>query len=129
MAGELKYEGFVPGRHSIDGYGSGGFEFAGMSHRGSILALPSGIHAFAPTSFAEIDDSSLAPLFALPRGAVELILFGCGPALQPVPPALRMKLREAGISCDPMDTGAACQTYNILLGERRLVGAALIATL
>ena len=26
-----------------------------------------------------------------------------------------------------MGTGAACQTYNILLGEQRLVGAVLIA--
>ena len=37
-------DGFVPGAHPIDAYGAGGFRFAGMSHRGSILALPSGIH-------------------------------------------------------------------------------------
>jgi uncharacterized protein len=128
MVAERKYEGFLPGRHAIDGFGAGGFVFGGMSHRGSILALPDGVHAFAPTTFAEIDDGSLAPLFALPRGAVELLLFGCGPSLQLVPAALRQKLRDFGVRCDPMDTGAACQTYNILLGERRLVAAALIAT-
>ena len=37
--------GFVPGRAPIDAYGNGGFRFADMSHRGSILALPSGIKA------------------------------------------------------------------------------------
>lgn len=124
---EPKYEGFLPGRHSIDGVGAWGFQFGGMSHRGSLLALPDGIRAFAPTTFAEVDETALAPLFALPRGSVELMLFGCGPSLLPVPSALRQKLRNLGIACDPMSTSSACQTYNILLGERRLVGAALIA--
>jgi len=41
---------------------------------------------------------------------------------------LRQLLRARGIGCDPMSTGAACQTYNILLGEKRPVGAVLIAT-
>ena len=36
-----------PGRAPIDAYGNGGFRFAGMSHRGSILCLPSGIHGWA----------------------------------------------------------------------------------
>lgn len=40
-------QGFVPGRHKIDEYGGGGFRFADMSHKGSILALPSGVHAVA----------------------------------------------------------------------------------
>jgi uncharacterized protein len=128
MPDERRYDGFLPGRHAIEGFGASGFRFGGMSHRGSILALPDGIHAFAPTVFTEVDEASLAPLFALPRGAVELMLFGCGRSLQPVPNALRQKLRDFGVRCDPMDTGAACQTYNILLGERRLVAAALIAT-
>ena len=33
------HDGFVPGRFAIDAYGRGGFRFADMSHRGSILAL------------------------------------------------------------------------------------------
>ena len=32
-----------PGRAPIEAYGNGGFRFAEMSHRGSILCLPSGI--------------------------------------------------------------------------------------
>jgi len=56
------------------------------------------------------------------------LLFGCGPALLAVPRGLRQKLRSLHIGCDPMSTGAACQTYNILLGEKRPVGAVLIAT-
>ena len=39
--------GFVPGRHLIDAYGAGAFRFADMSHVGSILATPGGVHAVA----------------------------------------------------------------------------------
>jgi uncharacterized protein len=40
---------------------------------------------------------------------------------------LRERLKEAGISADPMSTGAAVRTFNILLAEERAVAAALIA--
>jgi uncharacterized protein len=127
MPPERRYEGFLPGQYPIESVGAGGFSFGGMSHRGSILALPDGIRAIKPQSFAELDEAALAPLFALPRGSVDLMLFGCGPSLVPLPPPLKRRLRELGISSDPMSTGAACQTYNILLGERRLVGGLFIA--
>lgn len=119
--------GFVPGQYGIDAYGSGGFKFAGMSHRGSVLALPTGIHAFAATTAAEITVATLAPLLDLPRGQVELLLVGTGTDLIPLPEALRVCLREAGIRSDPMATGAAARTYNVLLGEGRRVAAALVA--
>ena len=44
-----------------------------------------------------------------------------------MPDALRRTLKAAGIVVDPMGTGAAARTYNILLGERRRVAVALIA--
>jgi len=120
-------DGFLAGAHSIEGIGQGAFEFGGMSHVGSLLVLPDGVRAIAATAFADVDEAMLAPLFALPRGTVDLLLFGCGPSLRPVPMALRQKLLEHGVRCDPMSTGNAAQTYNILLGEKRRVGALLIA--
>ena len=119
--------GFLPGRHIIDAYGEGGFKFGDMSHRGSILALPSGIYAWDATAAAAIDANALARLFDEEAGSVEHILIGTGLDLVPLKPALRQKLREAGIVAEPMATGAAARTYNILLGERRRVAAALIA--
>lgn len=119
--------GFLPGVHAIEGYGKGGFRFAGMSHRGSILALPSGIYAWAAVAPEDIDIGSLAPLFAEPPGAVEHLLVGTGQDLFPLSPALRDRLRAAGIRAEPMATGAAARTYPILLGERRRVAAALLA--
>ncbi len=35
-----------PGRAPIDAYGNGGFRFAGMSHKGSLLCLPSGVYGW-----------------------------------------------------------------------------------
>jgi uncharacterized protein len=119
--------GFVAGQYPIDAYGNGGFRFAGMSHRGSVLALPSGIQAWPVSEPRDIDIGTLAPLLALSKGQVELLLVGTGVDLVPVPPKLRARLREAGIVTEPMATGAAARTYNILLAEGRRVAAALIA--
>jgi len=118
--------GFVPGRHPIDAYGNGGFRFAEMSHRGSILALPSGVYAWAVAVPGEIDALSLAPVFA-EGAALDLLLLGTGADVALVPEFLRRRFREAGVGLDVMQTGAAARTYNVLLAENRKVGAALIA--
>jgi uncharacterized protein len=120
------YEGFVPGRHGIDAYGNGGFRFAEMSHRGSILALPSGVKAWPVASVAEITEASLADVFA-EADDLEFMIIGTGLELAPLPNALRWRFREAQIGLDVMQTGAAARTYNIMVGENRKVGAALIA--
>lgn len=120
------HDGFVPGRYQIDSYGNGGFRFADMSHRGSILALPSGIRAWPIASMAELTDEALEPIFAEAE-EIELLLLGTGLDIAALPGAFRTRFREAGIGLDVMQTGAAARTYNILLAENRKVAAALIA--
>ena len=39
-------EPHLPRQALIDSHGEGGFRFAGMSHRGSLLCLPDGIWAW-----------------------------------------------------------------------------------
>ena len=116
----------LPGRAPIDAYGKGGFRFAGMSHRGSLLCLPSGIWAWAVTAPDEITETALAPVFAEGRD-IELLFLGTGAAPWPLPEALRWQLRDHRIVVEAMPTGAAVRTYNIVLGEDRRVAAALIA--
>ena len=118
--------GFVPGRHIIDTYGNGGFRFAGMSHRGSILLLPSGVRAWPVEAPLAIDRTSLRPVQAEAAG-IELLLIGTGLDIAAIDPALRGWLRQAGVGLDVMQTGAAARTYNILVAENRKVAAALIA--
>ncbi len=120
------YDGFVPGRYPIDAYGNGGFRFADMSHRGSVLALPSGIKAWPIASIAELTDEVLEPIFS-EADEIELLLLGTGADVAAIPNAFRERFREAGIGLDVMQTGAAARTYNILLAENRKVAAALIA--
>jgi uncharacterized protein len=58
---------------------------------------------------------------------VEVLLVGMGRDLRRLPEVLRTALRAVRISADPMSTGAAVRTYNVLLAEDRAVAAALIA--
>jgi uncharacterized protein len=111
----------------IDAYGNGGFRFAGMSHRGSILCLPDGIWAWPVTTVAELNAALLAPALVC-AGSLDLFLIGAGRDPYALPENLRALFREPGISVDCLATGPAAQTYNILLGEGRRVGAGLIAT-
>ena len=48
----------------IEAYGNGGFRFAGMSHKGSILCLPSGVSAWPVIAPDGVTPESLAAIFA-----------------------------------------------------------------
>jgi uncharacterized protein len=124
---DQKYLGFLPGAHPIVGYGGGGFRFGGLSHRGSILALPSGVYAWAAATPADITVAGLGPIFDEKPGLIEHLLIGTGVEMIPLHPDVRARLRLAGIRAEPMQTGAAARTYSILLGEKRRVAAALLA--
>ena len=115
----------LPQAAAIDAYGKGGFRFADMSHRGSILCLPDGIWAWPVTAPTEIDEANLARVFAEPRA--ELLLVGTGKQPWLMPEALRWRFRDARIGLEVTPTGPAVRTYNILFAEGRRVGAALIA--
>ena len=119
----------LPNAAPIDSYGNGGFRFAGMSHRGSLLCLPAGIWASPVTSARDIDEAALALALEpeTPDAAVDHFLIGTGKDLIPVSPALREAFRARRIVVESMSTGAAVRTYNILLGERRRIGTLLVA--
>lgn len=115
-----------PGRPPIDAYGNGGFRFADMSHRGSLLLLPSGVRDWHPNDPNRLDAGDFAAVLR-EASDIEILLVGTGVDLKPLPRDVRPLLREAGISADPMSTGAAVRTYNVLLAEERAVAAMLIA--
>ena len=118
-------EQHFPGRAPVDAYGNGGFRFADMSHRGSILCLPSGIHGWAQQEADPLGPDAFERVLS-EAGDIEVLLVGTGSLLRPLPRETRERLRAAGISADPMSTGAAVRTFNILLAEERAVAAALI---
>lgn len=126
LAGIEMREAHFPGRAPIDAYGNGGFRFAEMSHRGSIMCLPSGIYAWDVAAPSEVSLASFQRVMAEHRD-IEILLIGMGKDIVPLPPDWRPQFRSRGISADAMTTSAAVRTFNVLLAERRAVAAALIA--
>ncbi len=116
----------LPRSAPIEAYGKGGFAFAEMSHRGSLLCLPDAIWAWPVVRSEEIDKASLARVFAAAKD-IDTLIIGTGTEVWLPPQALRAALRAVGVVLDPMQTGPAIRTYNIMIGERRRVAAALIA--
>ena len=81
-----------PGRAPIDSYGNGGFRFAEMSHRGSLLMLPSGIYGW---DMAEGDPLTAENFQRVLEEAadIEVLLVGTGKDIRPLPAALRGKVQ------------------------------------
>jgi uncharacterized protein len=119
-------EAHFPGRAPIDAYGNGGFRFADMSHRGSVLMLPSGIYAWDVVEGEPLAVEKFQRVLAEAR-EIEVLLVGTGRDIRPLPKEVKAALRAVSISSDPMNTGAAVRTYNVMLAESRAVAAALIA--
>lgn len=118
--------GHYPHQSGLTAYGNGGFRFAEMSHRGSLLCLPSGMHAWSVTTAAELTLQSLQPVLEQAEN-IDVLLLGLGTDIVPIDPAIRAALRERKIIVEATQTGGAIRTYNVLLAEDRPVAAALIA--
>ena len=116
----------LPRQVLIDAHGGGGFRFAGMSHRGSLLCLPDGIWAWPVAVLEAVTEAALLPVFD--RGDdLDFFILGTGAEPWLMPEPLRAQFRAAHISLDTMTTGPAVRTYNVMLLESRRVGAGLIA--
>lgn len=125
------------GRQVFSAYGDGILRVSGTPWSQPVLVFPEVTlpwelpaelcqrmrEASSPILPLSLDD--LAPVFAhLPR--TEVLLIGCGPKMLMLPPALRVACREKGVSCDTMDSGGACRTFNVLVAEDRRVAAAVL---
>ena len=103
---------------AIESYGPGFFRVGSHVLRGPSLIAPWGAGAWGGLA-----DS--AAILAL-AGRIDVLLLGFGRDMSPVPKAFRTALEAAGIGVEPMNTPAACRTYNVLLGEGRRIAAALL---
>ncbi|MBO0737969.1 MAG: Mth938-like domain-containing protein [Alphaproteobacteria bacterium] len=111
-------------RQVIERYAASGFRVSGVIYRGPVLVFPDRTVPWEAAAASAVTSESLAPV--IEHGDVQILLLGLGRAMSRVPGALRKALRAAGIVVEPMDTGAACRTYNVLVAEGRHVAAALI---
>jgi uncharacterized protein len=104
---------------AIDFIGQGGFRFGEMSHIGTLLSLPSGMQAIIGLTQ---DDLSLSL-----ESDIDFFILGTGEKRVPPDKTLHAAFRAKGISLDSMATPHAVSTYNVLLDEKRRVGAAFVA--
>lgn len=118
--------GYFPRQVGIDAYGNGGFRFAEMSHRGSLLCLPTGMYGWDVTSPAELTLQSLQPVLDLAE-QIDVLLIGLGTDIAAIAPAVRNAFRERKVIIEAVGTGGAVRTYNVLLAEERAVAGAFIA--
>jgi uncharacterized protein len=116
----------LPRSAPIEAYGNGGFAFAEMSHRGSLLCLPDAIWAWPVARPDEINEVTLQRVIANAAN-IDTLIVGTGNEVWIPPSWLRERLRKVSVVIDAMQTGPAIRTYNIMIGERRRVAAALIA--
>ena len=112
------------GRQVIERYGPTGFRVTGVIWRGPLLVFPDLTLPWTAVDagrgqLGEPDAGRRAWRHADPAARARQQYGG-------VAGELRATLREAGIALEPMDTGAACRTYNVLVSEDRRVAAALI---
>ncbi len=112
------------GLNAITGYGTDHVLINGERHERALLVGP----GFGPVPWSAGSFSALtaADFAAIVERAPEVALIGTGARLRFPPGELMLGFARARIGVEVMDTRAACRTYNILMGEGRLVLAALL---
>src|SRR5512139_3007190 len=91
----------LPRPAPIDAYGNGGFRFAGMSHRGSLLCFPDGIWAWAVAGIDDLTTASLQPALAR-ADALDFFLIGGGRDPWVLPERLKARFAEVSLPVDVM---------------------------
>ena len=113
------------GRNIIQSYGNGKFQINDKQYDHSVLVLPDQIIPWSPIDINNLIVDDFKKVLTV-GPIVELLLLGCGKTTWFLPLPLRDELKELGLVLEPMDTGAACRTFNVLLGENRRIAAALM---
>jgi uncharacterized protein len=102
----------------VEGYGPGFFRIGGEPRQAPLAVMPSGVVAWNGW-----DDP--APLVER-AGEIDVLFLGTGAEIAHPPAAFRAALEDAGIAVELASSPSACRTYNVLLGEGRRVGIALL---
>lgn len=113
------------GINVIRAYGGGELRINDATYRGAVILS-------ASTAQSEPEIENLDELIAIDLSRVlvlepELVLLGTGERQIFPAASFGAQFLRAGIGFEVMDTGAACRTFNVLVGEkRRVVGLLLV---
>jgi len=120
----MKFTQQLPsGINLIRRYGADFIVIGEQEIRSSCLVTANSLEPWTPRSIEELRAEHLGALFEL---APEVVVLSTG-AKQLFPrAALRAEFATRRIGLEVMEIGAACRTYNVLVGEERRVLAALL---
>ncbi|XP_028906422.1 NADH dehydrogenase [ubiquinone] 1 alpha subcomplex assembly factor 3 [Ornithorhynchus anatinus] len=109
----------------VDSYSPRGFTINGNRVVGPCVLIPQSILQWNVGTHQDITEESLS-LFWMLEPRIEIVVVGTGNQMERLPPELLKAMRKRGIALEVQDTPNACATFNFLLHEGRVTGAALI---
>ena len=110
------------GRNIIQSYGNGKFQISDKEFDHSVLVFPDQIIPWSPIDANNLIVDDFKKVLTV-GPIVELLLVGCGKTTWFFPLPLREELKEMGLVLEPMDTGAACRTFNVPRGKSENCGS------
>ena len=109
----------------IQSYSDTSFKVSDKIYKTPILVFPESTEKWILCQENEFSKKSFKTLLEL-SNKPEILLLGCGKGAKIVPEEIQELMRSQGIVVEPMGTGAACRTFNVLVLEERNVAAALL---
>ena len=108
----------------IRGYGQGEIRINDLVYRSTLIVAAASLRE--EPGMAAVTDLDAAAAARMLEFEPELVLVGTGLRQVFPPPSFGVLFLQKGIGFEVMDTGAACRTFNVLVGEQRLVVALLM---
>ena len=109
----------------IAGYGQGQLRLRDRVLTESAIVTAAEVLPWPVTSALSLTPEQLEPVLAL---KVEVVLLATGARQVWPTPAVLAHVAARGVGLEVMDLGAACRTFNLLVGDQRRVALAAILT-
>ena len=109
----------------IDGYGDGGFRVNGERRDGALIVLEDHAVSIPAMDLQSLTLDMLQPLIDC-ADTLDVVIFGMGERMEFMPADIGQRLQAVNVGSDPMDTGAACRCFNVLVTEDRRAAAVLL---
>lgn len=121
---KIELDSISDSSNKIDGYSAGQVTITNKVYQSSLLVSPDIIVPdWPPKLFSDLAISHIEQIMTLDP---EIVILGTGKYLTFPSELLLQPITGRSIGIEIMDTGAACRSYNFLLGEGRHVVAALL---